>query len=197
MENKNLENTTDKKNKWDIIDNIIALEFEMFLQVKTNGNDDNRQCQEKPETFKLMRWMSHSVLSQDTLESYLVDLLEAKASGRNFMTEKYALMENLIPRLKENPIINKIADAEINWMNELKPKYPNILQGNIDSFKNYMVCEYQTYSDKTLDFLMKDINTAKTKNLNLPKLRYKNLFKRLGYNSLEEAEQSRRNRTSM
>lgn len=185
---KNIEKKIDN-GKWDVIDNIIALELEMFLQVKSNNDGKNYQCQEEPETFKLMRWMSHSVLSQETLESYLVDLLEAKANGRNLMTEKYALMENLIPRLKENPIIDEIADAEIKWMNELKPQYPNILKENTNAFKNYMVCEYETYSDKTLEFLMNDINSAKTKNLNLPKLRYKNLFKRLGYKSLEEAEQ--------
>jgi len=187
--NENIEKKVEVNQKWDIIDNIIALELEMFLQVKAKDDGGNAQCQEEPETFKLMRWMSHSVLSQDTLESYLADLLEAKANGRNLMTEKYALMENLIPRLKENPIIDKIAEVEINWMKELKLKYPNILKGNTDDFKNYMVCEYETYSDKTLEFLMKDINTAKTKKLNLPELRYKNLFKRLGYKSIEEAEQ--------
>lgn len=190
---KTADENTEKKvkinQKFDLIDNIIALELEMFLQVNSKNSEGKSQCQEEPETFKLMRWMSHSVLSQDTLESYLVDLLEAKANERNFMTEKYALMEGIIPHLKENPIIDKIAEVEINWMKELKPKYPNILKGDTETFKNYMVCEYETYSDKTLELLMKDINTAQTKKLNLPKLRYKNLFKKLGYKSLEEAEQ--------
>lgn len=185
--------TTNNSNKtidkWDVIDNIIAFELEMFLDVKTREEDGNSQCQEEPETFKLMRWMSHSVLSEDTLKSYLEDLISAKVSGHNLMTEKYALMENLIPHEKASPLIEIIAEIEIRWMDKLKPKYSNLFKNDPDSFKNYMVCEYETYSAKTLDFFMKDIKRAIDKKLNLTELRYNNLFKRLGYKSLEELDQ--------
>jgi hypothetical protein len=183
------ENSAAKIDKWDIIDSIINIELEMFLDVKTRQEDGNAQCQEEPDTFKIMRWMSHSVLSVETLKSYLEDLIGAKIADRNLMTEKYALMENLIPHPKENPIITKIAVIELNWMNELKPKYPNMLQENSSTFKNYLICEYETYSDKTIDCLMADINTAIDKKLNLTELRYRNLFKRLGYKSLDDLDQ--------
>lgn len=181
--------STAKIDKWDIIDSIISIELEMFLDVKTRQEDGSAQCQEEPDTFKIMRWMSHSVLSAETLKSYLEDLISAKIADRNLMTEKYALMENLIPHPKDNPIITKIAVIELNWMNELRPKYPNLLHENSSTFKNYLICEYETYSDETIDCLMADINTAIDKKLNLTELRYKNLFKRLGYKSLEDLDQ--------
>jgi len=189
MTNNISDKTANKIDKWDVIDNIIAFELEMFLGVKTRKEDGNSQCQEEPETFKLMRWMSHSVLSEDTLKSYLEDLISAKVSGKNLMTEKYALMENLIPHEKASPLIEIIAEIEIRWMNKLKPKYPNLFNNNSSSFKNYMVCEYETYSTKTLNLLIKDIGKATDKKLNLIELRYNNLFRRLGYKSLEELDQ--------
>ena len=188
--NKNPENQEKGISKWDLIDQIVDFELKMFLEVKSNTEGKNSPCQEEPETFKIMRWMSHSVLNETTIKSYLEDLISASVAGRNLMTEKYALMEKLIPEINNNPVIEKIAEIEINWMNVLKPQYPNLLQNNSDAFRNYMVCEYQTYSDETLGFLMNDLNTALDKGLNLVELRYKNLFKRLGYNSLEELEQS-------
>ena len=187
------EDSAVKIDKWDIIDSIINIELEMFLDVKTREEDGNAQCQQEPDTFKIMRWMSHSVLSEGTLKSYLEDLIAAKIADRNLMTEKYALMENLIPHPEENQIIAKIAEIELDWMNELRPKYPNLLQENSSTFKNYLICEYETYSDETIDCLMKDINSAIDKKLNLTELRYKNLFKRLGYKSLEALEQGCKN----
>lgn len=190
MENMNnkSENTENNISKWDLIKSIIAFELGMFLEVKTNKTDDNSECQKKPEMFKLMRWMSHSVLSVNTLKFYLEDLISAKIANRNLMTEKYALIDNLIPHTNENPVIDKIAEIEVQWMQELKPKYPNLLQQSSTIFKKYMLSEYETYSDETLNCLMNDINTAVQKNLNLTKLRYNNLFKRLGYSSIEELE---------
>lgn len=38
------------------------------------------------------------------------------------------------------------------------------------------------------ELLMKDVKVAQVRKLNLPELRYKNLFRRLGYNSLDEVE---------
>ena len=187
MSNKS-ENKENNISKWDLIKSIIAFELGMFLEVKIKKTDGNSECQKKPETFKLMRWMSHSVLSVNTLKSYLEDLISAKIANRNLMTEKYALMDNLIPHTNENPVIDKIAEIEVQWMQELKPKYPNLLQQSSTIFKKYMVSEYETYSDETLNCLMNDINTAVQKNLNLTELRYNNLFKRLGYTSIEELE---------
>jgi len=190
MENMNNKSENEEKNisKWDLIEKIIAFELGMFLEVKTKKTDGNSECQKKPEMFKLMRWMSHSVLSINTLKCYLEDLISAKIANRNLMTEKYALIDNMIPHINENPVIDKIAEIEVDWMQELKPKYPSLLQQSSTIFKKYMISEYETYSDETLNCLLNDINTAVQKNLNLTELRYNNLFKRLGYTSIEDLE---------
>ncbi len=173
--------------KWEIIDEIIAAELDMFLKVRASNADENR-CQEDPKTFKLMRWMSHSVLSLETLESYRDDLMEAKEQGRNMMTEKYALMDNLLPHPEEGKeLIDNIASHEIDWIRELKDKYPTVIQDNIPQFVNYMICEYETYSVKTLKLLDADVKKAADKKKNLTEMRYNNLFKRLGYSSIADA----------
>ena len=174
--------------KMNIVDEIIELELEMFLNVKSDKNRENLQCQKNPEAFKVMRWMNHTVLSKKTLKSYLEDLIAAKKIGRNLMTEKYALMDNIISHQNQNKIIENIAKIETKWMYEIKDIYPKILKENEVDFINYMVSEYETYSTKTINLLMKDVDLALKKEVNLLELRYENLFKRLGYNSLEEAE---------
>ncbi|MDD3010555.1 MAG: DUF4125 family protein [Bacteroidales bacterium] len=181
--------TTDTNRKWDVIDQIVAKELEMFLQVRATDDGTGKACQEEPNMFKAMRWMSHSVLSLKTLESYLSDLNSAAAHNRNLMTEKYALMDNLIPHpTLGQDLILEIAAKEVQWMQEVQGKYPGLIQGKTAEFTNYLVCEYETYSFETLTLLLDDIHRAETKELNLPELRYRNLFKRLGYSSIEEAQ---------
>ncbi|MFY9398109.1 MAG: DUF4125 family protein [Desulfomonilia bacterium] len=87
-----MEKTPDARQ--DLIQLIIELELAMFRKVNARGN---APCQEMPETFRAMRWMAHSVLSEGTLSSYLDDLKTAAEAGRNLMTEKYARMDNFIP----------------------------------------------------------------------------------------------------
>lgn len=172
--------------KWDIIDQIIVIELNMFLAVRASNAKEN-PCQEDPKTFKIMRWMSHSVLSQNTLESYLHDLMNATDDERNLMTEKYALMENMIPHPEHlNGIIDKIATQEVAWMKELKKMYPEIIQDNMNQFATYMICEYETYSQETLLLLAEDIKSAQDSKRNLVEMRYNNLFKRMGYSSISQ-----------
>jgi len=42
------------------------------------------------------------------------------------MTLKYARMENLIPPLSVNPLIDKIVDMELKAHKEMLSRYPNI-----------------------------------------------------------------------
>jgi hypothetical protein len=48
-----------QENREDLIKEIIAIELEMFGNVKAR---ERGSCQELPETFKTMRWMAHSEL---------------------------------------------------------------------------------------------------------------------------------------
>ena len=171
----------------DLIKEIIALELEMFGNVKAR---EHASCQELPETFKTMRWMAHSVLSEDTLASYLEDLMQAVRAGRNLMTEKYARMESLIPPLKSRPesieIIDEIAGIEEAWMKEFSHKYPEIVRGEASGFGTYFRCELETYSDRTLELYLGDVTHARTRGINLAEQSYANLFGKLGYESLDD-----------
>jgi len=181
------ENTLDRKDKWALIDAIIERELKMFQAVNSSPGS-GRECQQRPDTFRLMRWMHHSVLSVGTLGAYLEDLEDAHALERNLVTEKYARMEDQIPALKENPLIFRIAEAECAWMKDLRERYPHVIRGDAEGFRNYLVSELETYSDDTLAHLWGDVQAATVRGLNLPEMRYRNLFKRLGYASLEAVE---------
>lgn len=176
-----------KEDKWTIIDAIVDLELQMFQSVNARPGE-GQACQEHPDTFKIMRWMHHSVLTPATLSSYLQDLQVAVEQERNLVTEKYARMEGQIPQLKDNPRIYQIAEIECAWMKDLRRRFPNTIRGEENSFQNYLICELETYSDETLEHLWGDIKEAQVRSLNLPELRYRNLFRRMGYKSLEEVE---------
>ena len=171
----------------DLIKKIIEIELEMFQTVKSKGP---APCQERTETFRAMRWMAHSVLSEDTLESYLDDVTQAKHAGRNLMTEKYGRMEGIIPPLKDNPVVNAMIDeitrVEESWMQEFSGKYPRIVTNNGAGFSSYFRCELETYSDRTLELYHRDVLRARDQGANFAEISYTNLFKRLGYASLDE-----------
>ena len=65
-----VQNLTDEKEK--IIAKIIKLEEKMFVAVRSV---EPAECQHMLKTFYVMRHMSHSVLSMDTLKSYFQDLI--------------------------------------------------------------------------------------------------------------------------
>ena len=172
-------------NHKDIVDHIVELELDMFEKVKTA---EPSLCQEKPKAFKSMRSMSHSVLSQETLESYLNDLQQANMEGKNLLTLKYARMDSKIPPLKESPVIDSIVKIEEGWMMELSLRYPRVVKGN-PGFSVYLSSELETYSDKTLELYFRDVSEAKKEGRNLAEERYNWLCERIGYGSIVEANE--------
>ncbi|MDY7019650.1 MAG: DUF4125 family protein [Chloroflexota bacterium] len=176
--------TSQKRERKELLDGIIEIELDMFNRVRTA---EPSLCQERPETFKAMRWMTHSVLSTGTLESYLGDLQKADTEGRNLLTEKYARMQNIIPLLKTNPIIEDIVKVEASWMKELSQKYPRTFKGQY-GFETYLHSELETYSDETLKFYFDDISQAEKEGRNLAEERYTVLFQEIGYGSIAEVE---------
>jgi hypothetical protein len=175
-----------KDNKPELIEHIIEIELDMFELVRTA---EPSLCKDRPETFKAMRGMTHSVLSTETLESYLEDLQKARAEGRNLLTEKYARMDNQIPPLKANPIIDDITKRESHWMRELSQKFPHIFKGEPANFEHYLSSELETYSDKTLESYSRDVSKAEEGKRNLAEERYTKLFQQIGYGSIAEAEE--------
>jgi hypothetical protein len=178
-----------------LIENILQLELEMFLNVRSRYPVS---CQENPDAFRFHRGAQFSVWSEETLQSYLDDLIKAKGQDQNLMTLKYARMENLIPVLKTNPLIDKIVHMEVEAQRDMLLRYPDTLgQGRpleddstgATSFKTYLRGELETYSDRTLELLHRDIQEASDRGENWVQQLYTNLFRKLGYKSLDEVEE--------
>lgn len=168
-----------------LLKKIVKIELDMFQKIRTI---EPSLCQDLPETFEIMREMNHSILSLESLKSYLNDLKVALSKKRNLLTEKYARMNNTIPPLNKNPIINKIVSIEAEWMGQLSQKYPTSIKYRAKHFASYLSCELETYSDETLGLYYNDILCAKRENRNLAEERFTYLFNKLGYKSIQEVE---------
>lgn len=177
-----------KTNREALIDDIIALELEMFLAVRSR---ERSLCQERPEAFRLMREITHAVLSDEFLEAYLRDVRLAAGQGRNLMTEKYALMEDLIPAENDDPAVWEIVKAESDWRREVAAQFPrSVHPDGHEGFCLYLECELQTYSAQTLAAYSKCIEAARAQSRNLVRERYELLMRKLGHESLAACEVS-------
>lgn len=177
-----------------LIEEIIAYELEMFLAVQNLGGTAN--CQQHPNAFKTMRKMSHSVQNTAFLQSYLNDLKQAKEEQRNFMVEKYALMDNLIPALSSDERIGIIVEKEAAWRNIVAAVYPHVIRHEDSThFKNYLQGELQTLSPESLAFYYENVMQADKEGRNLIQERYAYLINLLGYSSIEEYEKKLANNT--
>jgi hypothetical protein len=183
-----------------LIDKILKKELDMFLTVPTL---QKASCQEDPEMFRLVRSSQFASWSKETLESYLQDLETAEKKNVNLMTQKYARMDNLIGKIKENPIMNEIVDIEIEWQKEMFEKFPCLMSSaralrssedtpSATSFETYLRGELETYSDTTLALLLKDVKNYCEKNENMMMKNYLEMVKQLGYTSIEDAEETKR-----
>ena len=166
-----------------LIRDIVERELAMFLATPNEGGPS--VCQTRPQSFRLMRWMNHSTHDISTLESYLNDLKDAEAGGRNFMIEKYARMDNRLPPLSTSPLLDEITDAESAFLREASARYPHAITDNGDAlFRNYCRCELETLSERTLELYAAEVKQAQQEGRNLAEERYDKLWKRLGEDSL-------------
>lgn len=186
--------------KAELIRKILDTEWGMFQSVPAV---ERTRCQEHREPFDLVRGSMFRTWSQDTLKSYHRDLVEAEKRGDNFMTLKYARMDDLIPPLKENPRIHEIVDIELKWQTELSTKYPHlIILGQTSGYcgtedtachvtaEVYRQCELETLSDVTLELLYQDMARALDGGRNLAEESYTYMIEAMGYGSLAGAEEN-------
>jgi len=187
----------------DILEKIIALELEMFLAVPADGST---VCQEDPDAFRLHRRAQFSIWSEDTLQSYLNDLYRAKKKAINLMTIKYARMDDLLPAENRNPHIAEIVTIQSRWQAEMVKKYPYLMagarhlsgaSGSMDgtSFETYLRSELETYSDETLALLHRNLTEYAKAGINGSEKIYEYLVKQLGYDSIETADRSQKQRS--
>ena len=171
-----------------LLHEIIEKELDMFLATPNQGGTAN--CQQNPQGFRIMRRMSLTPLSDATLALYLEDLRRAEAQGRNFMIEKYARMDSLIPPLQASPLIDEIVRTETAFIQSASAQYPNVIRhGGNSAFQNYLRCEAETYSPATLESYAADLRRAKQQGRNPAIERFRCLADLLGKASLEAFEQ--------
>ena len=203
----------DEAVKQEYIDKIINLEWEMFSSVQNAGR--RADCQDDPETFRIMRYSQECEWPEALLASYHSDLVGAKAAGRNLMAEKYAwMMEATFPEEFQEIVhllppvdavslmlIEKIVAINVGWKLELCAKFPKLSgQGRAvcssqdslqeTSFETYLRGELKTYSTESIallyDFTMRQSNAG----VNGTAVTLLNQVKQYGFDALEQAEQA-------
>lgn len=170
-----------------LLHEIIERELVMFLATPNEGGV--AQCQMHPDAFRTMRRMTHCIHDDATLVSYLHDLRLAAETGRNFMIEKYARMDDRLPPLSSSPLLDEIADAETAFLEEAAARFPHVIKRNGENFfRRYLRCELETLSDATLELYAAEVRRARAKGRNLAEERHRTLLRLLGKGTLEECE---------
>ena len=193
------------------IEDIMDVEWEMFSTVNNNGG--KAECQNQPDTFRIMRKSQFSVWTSEIRDSYFMDLKQAKKDGRNLCAEKYGyMMESTFPEEYEGikdmlPAIDKakmeqirrIVQINLEWEQEMDEKYKKLrangrpLKKEQDtqyatSVETYMTGELKTYSEKTIQLLYDHTIGCKENGRNLAYEILTNMVIAYGYGSVEEAE---------
>ncbi|MDR1605276.1 MAG: DUF4125 family protein [Gracilibacteraceae bacterium] len=157
----------------DTIDRIIALEWEMFGRVQNIGG--RAHCQDDFYTFARMRRSQFEVWDDETRDSYLSDLRQAKKERRNLLSEKYAYMmrytapeefaalAHRLPPLspEKEALIEDITRAHLDAYADFARRYPlaaslgrppslNAGTVGLTSLDAYLRGELATYSLRTL-----------------------------------------------
>ena len=157
--------------------------------------------------------------TQELLESYRQDLIEAEAAHWNLLTEKYArMMESTAPeryaeladilpkRSKERiQMQEEMIAQQIRWEEDFAVKFPGVAStGRVihtsedtpwdTSIETYARGEISTYSDRTVGLLKKLYDQMAADHENLSEKTLRNMTALYGYESLEEAEKQQRAR---
>lgn len=200
-----------------LIDEVIEREWEQFQYVKNEGG--RASCQDDHETFVIMRKSQFMNWTQELLESYRQDLIEAEAAHWNLLTEKYArMMESTAPeryaeladilpkRSKERiQMQEEMIAQQIRWEEDFAVKFPGVAStGRVihtsedtpwdTSIETYARGEISTYSDRTVGLLKKLYDQMAADHENLSEKTLRNMTALYGYESLEEAEKQQRAR---
>ena len=195
----------------DIIEKIIALEWKQFDKVKNEGG--RADCQDDFQTFSIMRKSQYLAWTEELLQSFHQDLIDAEAKGWNLIMEKYARMmestnpeqfaifEKDLPVLTEDRIMlqEEIVKFQVAWMEEFAKKYPKMagnarsIRMNEDtafntSYETYLKGEISTYSEDTFVLYIGFIVSMLKQDRNLAMEIMENTARLYGYDSLEDAE---------
>lgn len=196
-----------------LLNEIIELEWVMFSTVANVGG--RADCQEDPETFRIMRCSQIRVWPEGLLKSWLGDLRRAERDGRNLMSEKYArMMETTfpgeykalagsLPSLDKKTLakVEEIIAINVAWKLESASRYPALNgQGRpvrtredsrlVTSFETYLRGELRTYSTGTIRLLHNYTRMQKKAGVNGAETTLLTQVRMYGYASLDEAEKA-------
>jgi hypothetical protein len=200
------------------VDAIVGLEWEMF-QAVNEQKGVRASCQDDHPSFVGMRRSQFEAWSQEAAVSYLNDLNEAAASGRNLLAEKYIFM-----MIMDSPGIDKayfrsvcmpdkrafsLAEAILELLMKqtrlLRERYPCLgrrgrpfLRDGIDeaerakdvSIQTYQMGELLTYSGATLEALLLHSTSLESGGTSIVEMILLNEMRFFGYQSLAEAEEA-------
>jgi hypothetical protein len=201
----------------DTIDRIIAAEWMFFDGTRNIGG--RAPCQDDLHSFAIMRKSQLSAWDEATLDSYLRDLAEADRLGRNPVSEKYGYMmeysspvefrriEHLLPGVswRKRALVTAILKELVHWQMDVIMRYPSLAArgrplhtcedtpSNV-SFETYARGELYTYSERTLELYKAHIDRVLSRDGNLSEDVLRSTVRLQGYNSIEEANISLRNR---
>lgn len=182
-----------------LTEEIIDLEEAMFVAVVS---ETPAPCQQDTATFRIMRRAQFSAWPEDALSCYYDDLKIAGQEGKNLMTLKYARMDDRIPPINTDPLIDEIVDIQVEWQYRLFQKYPALIAHGRPveeavtgvSFKRYLAGELETFSIRTLTCLGRHVKAVYRGGGNMSEQVYLAMVRGLGYASLAEAEQAAKNK---
>ena len=191
---------------------ILGKEWEMFHNV--NG-EERASCQNNKAMFIAMRRGQYDIWSEEVLASYEKDLDRARDEGRNIAREKYINMmkstdpegyeiaKRELPEYSEEKIrlTNEIWKIMGRQTAEMREKYPVVSStgrplyakdeaNGATSVETYQKGELLTYSEETLELLLKEIQDMEANGEAFAFAVQENSVKNLGYASLDEAEKS-------
>jgi hypothetical protein len=197
---------------------LIQEEWLNFTAVRNEGG--RADCQDDPETFFIMRRSQFVCWSEELVDSWYNDLVNAKNQGRNLLSEKYAWMMKQtaplefkkisrflrFPTEQAEQLIEEVVKTEVRWMEEYNLKYPYMAAGNREihsyedseystSFETYLRGELHTYSEKTLLLYANMVKQLNNDGKSLSVLIMDAMVKAYGYKDIDDAEKQQRIRT--
>ena len=200
----------------ELIDNIIAIEWEMFVSV--NEGADKASCQEDYPTFRGMRAAQFSAWPPEVAESYLNDLETARGEDRNLVEAKYIHMMKktepskydalitrvLLPSEQAETLAHEVSNLLLEQTRLLFEDYPYVagqgrpLYSTLDyaaiSVETYQLGELLTYSEETLAALKEHITALSNDGISLARVILENSVGFYGYKSLDTAEAATKER---
>ena len=197
------------------IERIIQKEYVMLGKVNNRGG--RAACQDHFAVFRTMRASQFLVWPDFILRSYLDDLKQAEAVGRNLVFEKYAwmMMYALAEEFKKVchvlPVFSperrermqETVAVQVAWAEEFAARYPTIgargrpLHTEEDtpestSVETYMRGELATYSERTEKRYHTFVLSCREQGRNLTTEVRENQARLQGWHSLEDVERSYR-----